>query len=278
MSRKTPNNPPPQNSLVRAMLVPILLFVGILAVALVVMLFGDRLTGNGNGVRAEGGNVLDEATMQRFREEWDQLGVAFGPEDAPVVVREFADYQCPACGAFAPTAKRIRNELVAAGDVRFVFFDFPLPMHPHARSAAAAARCAGRQGAYWTYHDKLFRNQADWSSAGDPTNDFLDLAVESGIRVEPFRQCLVQGATEQIVVANARIASQVGVVSTPTVLVGPRTYSGVVNYSTLAAEIQNQLAAAENTGSVPQADQEPQPVDPAGENGQPGQPEPNEPG
>ncbi len=72
--------------------------------------------------------------------------------------------------------------------------------------------------------------------------------------------------------ANARISSELGVVSTPTVLVGPRTYSGVVNYSTLAAEIENQLAVAGESDSVQQPDQSPQPVDPAGENGQPGQP------
>jgi len=91
------------------------------------------------------------ATAQQnrgFPDELDRLGVERGDPDAPLVVREFADYQCPACRSFYPTVKRLIDEYVDAGQVRFVFFDFPLDMHEHAVPAAEAARCAGRQDAY----------------------------------------------------------------------------------------------------------------------------------
>lgn len=244
MSRKTPNSPPQETSLVRALMVPILLFAGVLIIALLIGIFGDDLAGGSENASqaANSGNTLDAETMRRFRDEWDQLGVAYGPADAPVTVREFADYQCPACGSFAGTAERIREEWADTGKVRFIFFDFPLPMHEHARTAAIAARCAGRQDAYWPFHQQLFDNQEAWSSRSDPTSTFLDYAVASGIRVEPVERCLEQRATESVVAQNAEIAREIKLRSTPTVLVGDRVFSGVTGYQTLVDEIENQLA------------------------------------
>lgn len=245
MSRKTPNQPPQETSLLRALLVPGLIFAGLIVLAVLVGVFGNDLTsGQPSTARAQTGATLDAATMQRFRNEWDQLGVAYGPEDAPVTVREFADYQCPACGAFYDTARRIRENFADSGKVRFIYFDFPLPMHQHAREAAIAARCAGRQDAYWPFHERLFQNQRQWSSAADPTDRFLDYAVASGVQLEPFRQCLEQRATEPVVAQNAQVAQTVGVVSTPTVLVGSRVFSGVTGYDRLAEAIKNQAAGA----------------------------------
>lgn len=245
MSRKTPSGPPPKNDLKGALLVPILIFGGAILIALLVLLFGDNFAGDGGSAptRAASGALLDEQTMQRFIAEYDELGVAIGAADAPVVVREFADYQCPACAAFEPIAARLRAEYVDSGKVRFVFFDFPLAMHSHSREAAAAARCAARQDAFWRYHEKLFANQGSWAGAADPTDHFLDLAVASGIKVEPFKRCLTQGATDAIVAQNAEIARALGVSSTPTVLVGRRVFSGVSSFDELATEIENQLAA-----------------------------------
>lgn len=250
MSRKTPDTPPEQTSLVRALLIPILLFVGVIALAVLVGMFGDQISGNDNddasGTRAEDGKTLSASKMQRFRQQWDEFGIALGPADAPVTVREFADYQCPACGAFEAAAERIREEWVDSGQVRFIFFDFPLPMHDHAQQAARAARCAGRQDAYWAFHQHLFENQQEWSTQADPNSTFLDYAVASGIQAEPLRRCLEQGATDQIVARNAQIAREVGIMSTPTVLIGPQVFSGVTDYETLSTAIENQLAAAES--------------------------------
>ena len=61
-----------------------------------------------------------------FPSQLDQYGVSVGADDAPVVVREFADYQCPACGAFSEASKRLKQEYVEVGKVRFVYFDLPL--------------------------------------------------------------------------------------------------------------------------------------------------------
>src|SRR5262249_33550688 len=69
-----------------------------------------------------------------------------GAPDAPVTIVEFADFECPHCRELAPTLARLVAE--HPRDVRICFRDFPLPNHPRARAAAAAARAAGEQGRY----------------------------------------------------------------------------------------------------------------------------------
>ncbi len=80
-----------------------------------------------------------------------------GPKDAPVTLIEFSDFQCPYCGRVAPVLKRLEDKY---GDsVRFVFRNYPLPMHPQAPKAAEAAACAQDQKKFWEMHDRLFAHQ-----------------------------------------------------------------------------------------------------------------------
>ena len=86
-----------------------------------------------------------------------QLGAA----DAKVTIIEFGDYQCPSCRAFwRETLPRIKKDYVDTGKVRIVFRDFPVQeIHPEATVSAIAANCAGDQGKYFEFHDKVFREQ-----------------------------------------------------------------------------------------------------------------------
>lgn len=81
-----------------------------------------------------------------------------GPEDAPVVLVEYGDYECPNCGEAYPILRELRQQ---AGDIlRFVFRNFPLvEIHPHAEQAAEAAESAAAQGKFWEMHNVLFENQ-----------------------------------------------------------------------------------------------------------------------
>lgn len=94
-----------------------------------------------------------------------ELGSAsvLGKADAPVVLVEFSDFQCPFCARAEPTVKQIRSEY---GDkVLFAYKHFPLTqIHPHAQAAAEASECAKDQGKFWEYHDKLIDNQQEWSA------------------------------------------------------------------------------------------------------------------
>ena len=81
-----------------------------------------------------------------------------GPDDAPVTLVEYGDFECPHCGRAYYVVKEVRSML---GDrLRFVFRHFPITTsHPHAQSAAEAAEAAGAQGKFWEMHDTLFEHQ-----------------------------------------------------------------------------------------------------------------------
>ena len=154
-----------------------------------------------------------------FPAQLDQYGVSVGAEDAPVVVREFADYQCPACGAFSEASKRLKQEYVEAGKVRFVYFDLPLRQHQNAFPAAQAARCAGDQGAYWEMHERLYDSQTEWSGSNDPVATFARYGEDLGLEERRLRRCMTTELHREAVEASLRVAMQLQVTSTPTVLV-----------------------------------------------------------
>lgn len=81
-----------------------------------------------------------------------------GPENAPLTVVEYGDYQCPGCGQAYPIVKQIQKHF--GKRLRFVFRNFPLnESHPEAESAAETAEFAGARGKFWQMHDALYENQ-----------------------------------------------------------------------------------------------------------------------
>ncbi|WP_226609379.1 DsbA family protein [Marinobacter nauticus] len=174
----------------------------------------------------------------------DQYGVSVGNEDAPVVVREFADYQCPACARFAEASQRLKKEYVESGKVRFVYFDLPLRQHQNAMPAALAARCAGDQDQYWAMHDKLYGSQLDWSGSNDPTATFTRYANDLGLEERRFRRCMETELHREAVEQSLQVAVQLRVASTPTVMVDniQLTRPG---WGQLSAVVERELAKAE---------------------------------
>src|SRR5262249_55030489 len=80
-----------------------------------------------------------------------------GPQEAPVTVVEYGDFECPFCGRAEPAGREL---LAGFGDVRYVWRHLPLSdVHPHAQLAAEAAEAAAAQGAFWEMHDMLLRHQ-----------------------------------------------------------------------------------------------------------------------
>ena len=80
-----------------------------------------------------------------------------GLPGAPVMIVEYADYECPYCQQIEPTLAKLRAEY--GGKLAFAYKDLPLPMHSQAVKAAEAAHCAGAQGKYWEYHDLLLSSK-----------------------------------------------------------------------------------------------------------------------
>ncbi|MBH04259.1 MAG: disulfide bond formation protein DsbA [Xanthomonadales bacterium] len=228
-----------RSSLFGVLFVPALAIVGLIVIAIVVMQF----TGNaGQPAGNDGPTTVDAGAMEQLRNKYDKLAEAQGPADAAVVIREFGDYQCPACAQFEDTAQRLREEYAEAGDVRFLFFDFPLPMHQNAQAAAVAARCAARQDQFWAYHNKLYATQEDWSRREDPSSTFLDMGLELGLDTQALKTCMSREAPLAKISAERDAGQAVSLRATPTVMVGDTMFVGAASYD----KIKQAIEAARN--------------------------------
>lgn len=150
-------------------------------------------------------------------------GVEKGEADAPLTIMEFADFQCPACAQFASlTMPQVTSTFVETGEAKLVFHDFPLiTIHPHAFLAARAARCAEEQGRFWEYHDALYANQSAWSGASSaPVGRFVEYAGSVGMDTGAFEECLESDRYADVVTANQRLAQELGLGGTPSLVVG----------------------------------------------------------
>jgi len=140
-----------------------------------------------------------------------------GSPTAPVTVYEMSDFQCPWCGRFAREVMPVLDrEYIQTGKVKFVFVNFPLPMHPNAAPAAELAMCAARQGKFWPVHDFLFRTQDRWSDLREPGTYFLAIGDSVGANRDELAQCLRQGLSRELVQRDADGSVRSGAHSTPT--------------------------------------------------------------
>lgn len=154
-------------------------------------------------------------------------GYLKGSANAPVEITEFADYQCPFCQTFAtlqmPT---IEARLIQTGRVRWRYRDFPLQQHAFARLAAHSAACADEQGKYWDQHQRIYEGQSEWAGARDAGPIFRNYAKAAGLDLARYDACMKSGKYAGRIQASLNEGVQLGVGSTPTLLVGGRLYRG----------------------------------------------------
>jgi len=180
----------------------------------------------------------ETAEIRRFQVSVDD-DPALGPENAPVTIIEFSDYQCPFC---AKWHVEVFTRLMAdyQGKVRFVYRDYPLySIHPQAGPAAEAANCALEQNAYWEFHAALFSEKYP---LGNET--YLLYARELGLDVDKFSQCVSERRYKAEVEADFSAANKLGVNSTPTFYINGRGLIGAQPYEAFKQVIDEELAAA----------------------------------
>jgi Na+/H+ antiporter NhaA len=154
-----------------------------------------------------------------------------GPEDAPITVVEYGDFECPYCGQAEPV---VRELLAGQGDVRYVWRHLPLSdVHPQAQLAAQAAEAAANQGAFWEMHDLLLSHQ----DALQP-RDLVRYAGELGLDVERFRDDLRRNTGAGRVAEDVDSADLSGVSGTPTFFINGRRHYGAYDIGTLTAAVQ----------------------------------------
>jgi len=185
---------------------------------------------------------VTELTDDQWQEVLKNPAYAFGDEGAKVTVIEFSDYQCPFCQRFFQQAfGQIETEYVDTGKVRYMFRDLPLSFHSHAQVAAEAARCAGEQGKYKEYHDKLFETQTTWAALSEVEPSFKQYAAGLGLNTFEFNSCLDEGKFSQIVKDDLDLAQKLGVSGTPSFFVNGKILVGAQPFSAFKEAIDAEL-------------------------------------
>jgi protein-disulfide isomerase len=147
-------------------------------------------------------------------------GPSRGPKDAPVMIVEFGDLQCPACKAAQPTIEAL---VAAEPNAHFVFQNFPLDMHNWAAKGAAYADCVGRAStdAFWKFISKTYESQSD-ITAENADQKLTALADAAGVKGSDIAACAAKPETKARVDASIALGKQVDVSGTPTLYINGR--------------------------------------------------------
>lgn len=172
-----------------------------------------------------------------FRAQVPTGGAPFqGPENAPVTIVTFEDYQCPFCKQVQPMFAKLLSRY--GGKVRLVHKDFPIDaIHPQARQAAEAGRCADRQGKFWRFHDILYAN----SPKAGPEN-LKGFAHQAGLDVNSFEECVKNGEFKSAVQRDTTEAAQLGITGTPTFFINGREMTGIQPFTAIQSIIEDELS------------------------------------
>jgi protein-disulfide isomerase len=150
---------------------------------------------------------------------------SLGPANAPVTLVEFSDFECPVCRSLHDA---LRGLLPNYQQVRVIFKDYPLEqIHPWARTAALAGRCAYEQApaAFWKMYDLIYDSQ-DVISAENAWSKMADFAGQSGLNPDAFKACMASPEAGAAVDASRANGVQLEVGSTPTIFVNGRRIVG----------------------------------------------------
>jgi protein-disulfide isomerase len=138
-----------------------------------------------------------------------------GSSKTGVVLIEYGDYQCPACGQYYPIVKQVYDTY--KDQIMFQFRNFPLlQIHKNAFAGARAAEAADKQGKYWEMHDILYENQQTWGAATDPSTFFESYAQQLKLDVAKFKVDYASQAVNDLINADISEGQKIGANSTPT--------------------------------------------------------------
>jgi protein-disulfide isomerase len=163
---------------------------------------------------------------------------AIGPEDAPVTVVEFADFQCPYCSRLAKTLKGVLDNY--GTKVRLVFRQFPLSeVHPNAESAAEASLCAADQGRFWEMHDLLYESPGQLNPS-----DLSAKAANLKLDMQSFNQCVSSRKYANKVQQDFYEGIKLGIAGTPVVFVNGRFFSGALPLEDISRIIDQEIRSS----------------------------------
>jgi protein-disulfide isomerase len=162
--------------------------------------------------------------IARAKLETGVTGPSKGPAKAAVTIVEFSDMQCPHCAKAAPVVEQL---LAQEPDVRFVFQNFPLPMHNWAEKAANYVDCVGRASndAVWKFIQKTFEEQANITES-NADEKLKAIATASGANADEIAACAAKPDTKASVEASLALGKSAGVNATPTLFINGQSVPG----------------------------------------------------
>jgi protein-disulfide isomerase len=165
-------------------------------------------------------------------------GHQLGPDDAPVTIVEWSDFQCPYCARQAPVMAHVHAKY---GDkVRIIYRHLPMIFHRYAELAAEAGVAAAEQGKFWAFHDQVFAHAGKLTRA-----DLETYAQAAGLDVAKLRAALDDRRFRDVVAAEAGAAESLGVDGTPTTFINGRPVVGSQSEEVFDEMVDLELAEAQ---------------------------------
>lgn len=197
-----------------------------------------------DGSGAEGAADADALLAQlERREEGDPL--ALGDVDAPVLMIEWSDFQCPFCGAFARDIKpELIERYVDPGVLRIEWRDLPL-QGSESHTAALAGRAAGEQGAFWALHDAIYAEERDRNVGELAREALVAMAADLDLDTDRFEAALDDPAHAAAVRSDLAIGQSLGITGTPAFLLNGRPLMGAQPIEVFAGAIEALAAEAD---------------------------------
>jgi protein-disulfide isomerase len=165
--------------------------------------------------------------------------IALGNKNGKVILIEYADFQCPACGTYYQVVKKILQNY--GNQVEFVYRNFPLTMHQNAKPAAYAAYSAFKQGKFAEMEDLLYSNQSAWSSSDNPAAIFKQYAERIGLNINQYDKDFSSDDTKKFIAGQGKAAEALGIDSTPSFFVNKTQIRPAPNYDDFKKIIEDEI-------------------------------------
>lgn len=192
------------------------IIIGVIAVVFIII--ASFLVIDGNNKATDYGNYDFYSIIEPDKHNGDIGDHVKGEKDAPIIIYEYADYQCPGC---ASMNLRVNSAIEKAeGKIAVVYRNYLLPYHKNGTAAASAAEAAGLQGYWKPYADILFNNQAEWkyASPSDRTtlfNKYFEEVTEGKGDLEKFNQDIASESVSKKISFDMGIGKRINVPGTP---------------------------------------------------------------
>lgn len=168
-----------------------------------------------------------------------------GSGSTGVVLVEYGDFQCPACGQYYPIVEGLVKKY--EDKITFQFRNFPLrQIHPNAMLAHRSAEAASNQGKFWEMYSSLYAGQDAWSSLQDPNDVFRSYAEALKLDMTKFDNDVKSEAVNDVINADIAAGQQLGVSGTPTFILDGKKIENPSSGEAFAKLIEEAIAAKQS--------------------------------